>query len=365
MEEKSKPPPQPATKKEIEDAAQALATQMNADVLLYSGGIWDGLDHQLFSMISSRERRPGVLLMMTTWGGIPAVAYRIARYLRAHYEKISLYVHTHCISAGTLIALGADELILSESAQLGPLDMQIRNREEAGERRSGLTAGQALVVLRTEAMATFDEFFEKLRYGRTYGLSTKISAEIAAQMSIGLVRSVYEQIDPMQLGENHRTMTIALEYGDRLKTGNVKDGAIGRLITGYPSHDFVIDRKEAKQLFNHVNPPTPEQAALAQKVVGLVMMGLKKDVHEESALIKMLSLEPEPADHHTKIEEPPVGGATDGKSSATNTGSPKEEPPAHEAPSGVGDNPTPVPAIQAAGGNGETAARSVVRTRSG
>jgi len=58
-------------------------------------------------------------------------------------------------------------------------------------------------------------------------------------------------------------MSIALAYGGRLDTGNVKEGALERLAYGYPSHSFVIDRREAERLFVQVEAPHEEEAALA------------------------------------------------------------------------------------------------------
>ena len=36
---------------------------------------------------------------------------------------------THCKSAGTLLALGADEIIMSNLSELGPLDIQLPDRD--------------------------------------------------------------------------------------------------------------------------------------------------------------------------------------------------------------------------------------------
>jgi hypothetical protein len=43
---------------------------------------------------------------------------------------------------------------------------------------------------------------------------------------------------------------------------NLKSGALERMVADYPSHGFVIDRKEAKTLFNNVKPMTIAEDAL-------------------------------------------------------------------------------------------------------
>ena len=57
-------------------------------------------------------------------------------------------------------------------------------------------------------------------------------------------------------------MMIAHDYGERLSTDNVKPEALNQLVAGYPSHSFVIDRKEAETLFRRVRRPTDEEKAL-------------------------------------------------------------------------------------------------------
>ena len=39
------------------------------------------------------------------------------------------------------------------------------------------------------------------------------------------------------------------------KFKNVTEGGVEKLVLGYPSHGFVIDRKEARAIFNKVSCP--------------------------------------------------------------------------------------------------------------
>ncbi len=77
-------------------------------------------------------------------------------------------------------------------------------------------------------------------------------------MAVGLMGQIYGQIDPSRLGEVERYVRVSLEYGSRLQSGNVKSDTIIKLVAGYPSHEFVIDRTEARELFNRIDKPTDE-----------------------------------------------------------------------------------------------------------
>ena len=85
-----------------------------------------------------------------------------------------------------------------------------------------------------------------------------MAGELASQLACGVVEPLYAQIDPNRIGEMQRAIQIAHEYGTRLDGhgSNLKEGALDALVAGYPSHSFVIDRKEARNLFKSVQPLT-------------------------------------------------------------------------------------------------------------
>lgn len=113
-----------------------------------------------------------------------------------------------CKSAGTILALGADKLVISERAEFGPIDVQLRKPEEVGERTSGLTPIQALGVLENHSITVFKRYFRDLRF-REYSFSTKMAADIATNITIGLLSPLYQQIDPIRLAEVERSLRIA------------------------------------------------------------------------------------------------------------------------------------------------------------
>ena len=64
-------------------------------------------------------------LILHTPGGLVLAAMQIARAVEAHPAKVTVYVPVYAMSGGTLIALAADEIVLSEFSVLGPIDPQI------------------------------------------------------------------------------------------------------------------------------------------------------------------------------------------------------------------------------------------------
>ncbi len=92
--------------------------------------------------------------MLVTEGGDPDAAYRMSRSLQEHYERFFCVVVGWCKSAGTLITIGAHELILVQQ-ELGPLDVQMSKRDDLMEMQSGQTVVAALSSLQEKAFGAF------------------------------------------------------------------------------------------------------------------------------------------------------------------------------------------------------------------
>ena len=78
------------------------------------------------------------VLFLTTQGGDPDAGYRIAKCLQNNYDIIRLVVSSYCKSAGTLIAIAANEIAFGDLGELGPLDVQVMKHDEFGAQASGL-----------------------------------------------------------------------------------------------------------------------------------------------------------------------------------------------------------------------------------
>lgn len=64
-------------------------------------------------------------LVLHTPGGLVLAALQIARAIHEHKAKVTVFVPHYAMSGGTLIALAADEIVMSGHAVLGPIDPQL------------------------------------------------------------------------------------------------------------------------------------------------------------------------------------------------------------------------------------------------
>ncbi len=66
-----------------------------------------------------------LLLILHTPGGMATGAQTIVEYLRTKFESIDVVIPTYAMSAGTMIALGCDRIVMGRQSQLGPTDPQL------------------------------------------------------------------------------------------------------------------------------------------------------------------------------------------------------------------------------------------------
>src|SRR6266403_3579006 len=64
-------------------------------------------------------------IVLHTPGGLVLASLQIARAIHKHKGKVTAFVPHYAMSGGTLIALAASEIVMSEYAVLGPVDPQV------------------------------------------------------------------------------------------------------------------------------------------------------------------------------------------------------------------------------------------------
>ena len=271
----------------LEDSVERMkahARDHDTDVAYYFGDIDQWRGNALAEKCRQEHSSNRLLLMLATRGGDPNAAYRLGRSLQRIYEiresqgesqaagELRIFLPNLCKSAGTILATSATTVVMSDSAELGPIDAQLRSPIEVGERTSGLAPVQALESLMQHSRAMFRSHFAALRFDEALAFSTRLAATTAEKLTVGLLGPMYSQIDPIRLAEIERSLELGVGYTERLAKagGNLKSGVVNKLLGGYPSHGFVIDRREARELFERVERPNSGEHKLSEDDAGLI-----------------------------------------------------------------------------------------------
>ena len=87
----------------------------------------DQADYYLIrDFLSDKNSVKKVDVYIETPGGSGEAAEEIVLFLRKHFETVAFVVSGEAKSAGTLIVLSGDEILMTETGSLGPIDAQMK-----------------------------------------------------------------------------------------------------------------------------------------------------------------------------------------------------------------------------------------------
>lgn len=83
-------------------------------------------DYYILHDLISDAKSSSIDVYLETPGGSGEAAEVIVRCLRSKFEKVSFIISGEAKSAGTIMALSGDEILMTETGSLGPIDAQVR-----------------------------------------------------------------------------------------------------------------------------------------------------------------------------------------------------------------------------------------------
>lgn len=208
-----------------------------------------------------------IALLLDSPGGYARYAYQISNFLRKHCGGFTAVVPCYAKSAATLLALGADTILLGEDAELGPLDAQTfdSTREEP---MSALDEVQSVARLFASSQEAVDTTMQLLvsRTGKKVDVLLAPVLHFVSEM----MRPLFDKIDTVHYTQYARVLKVAEEYAIRLlapKYPLEKAREIARvLVERYPEHGFVIDSVEARKIGLEISAPTHEQSKIMERM---------------------------------------------------------------------------------------------------
>ncbi len=85
----------------------------------------------LMSCLHGMDCKKGLTLVLHTPGGSPNAAQTLVGYLRSKFDYIEVIIPAYAMSAGTMISLACDLIIMGRQSQMGPIDPIINNGPKA------------------------------------------------------------------------------------------------------------------------------------------------------------------------------------------------------------------------------------------
>lgn len=108
----------------------AISKELKTDILAFIGPINTGIDDVFRRVIEGiQNKTKDISIILETHGGYIEVTERIVDLIRHHYTgEVSFVVPNFAMSAGTILALSGDHILMDYYSILGPIDPQIENR---------------------------------------------------------------------------------------------------------------------------------------------------------------------------------------------------------------------------------------------
>jgi ClpP class serine protease len=129
-------------------------------------------------------------IVLHTPGGLVLAALQIARAIHKHQGKVTAFVPHYAMSGGTLIALAASEIVMSEYAVLGPVDPQLGQNPAASilkavEKKPVDKLRDGTLILADQAEKAISQLRESVRELLTADRPVEKAEELAKLLSQG------------------------------------------------------------------------------------------------------------------------------------------------------------------------------------
>ncbi len=206
-----------------------------------------------------------ISLILHTSGGDTLAAWRLINLLRMFCTELHVLIPSMALSAGTLIALGADRVTMTRQAVLGPIDPSI---SELLNPQAEIHGQSTPVPVSVESVRGY---FNAARDG--LGIN---DSEQLTEILVNLTNHVH----PLVLGSIFRTEAQIRLLARKLLSKQIDDvDAVESIVDFFcsdsGSHDYTINRKEAIELGLKIAKPSDEIYDLLRNIHLSFMAELK------------------------------------------------------------------------------------------
>jgi hypothetical protein len=210
--------------------------------------------------------------LIVSLGGDPMVAWRIMSLIRERVDTVSVLIPQSAYSAATLLALGANEIIMHPNGHLGPVDMQITTVSE-GQRKQ----------FSTEDISAFLDF-------------VRDDLAITDQKHVRrLFEMMCKEVSSLGVGFTARTSRLAVALGEQLlnlhidndESGAKKKALLENMSRQFHSHAYPVSRQEAIKVDL---PVVKDRDTVLEELMWKLWLDLEEELQERVPFHPILEL---------------------------------------------------------------------------
>jgi hypothetical protein len=255
-------------RRERQELIKAIEQERSSKLLVYITGDRRGLETRIamdvfpfiFSHLSRMGRQEKIDLYLYSTGGITMAGYGLVNLIREFCRRFNVIIPFKALSCATLIALGADEVIMTKMGLLSPIDPSITSPYGPRVPRPDIPGVEVLVPVNVEDAISYLDLAKK-------------EAGMKAEESLAKVfDKLSTNVPPLTLGAVNRAREQIRFLAKTLLSYHMEDEQMIEKIVNVItrerfSHEYLIGRKEAKEIVGLNVIDIPE--SLEEKIIAL------------------------------------------------------------------------------------------------
>jgi hypothetical protein len=251
------PSPPASDKAQLTALIEAIEQARGSRALVYwttdLARVSESATMSLYDQLERIGRVPQLDLVLFTRGGDTEAPWRIVSLIREYCDRFAVLVPHRASSAGTLIALGADEIVMTPLSALGPIDPSRQHP-----------------LLPTQEPVSVQDMRHAMHFVREPtgpGVEMPYTPEAMAQ----IFSALFDKIHPLAIGAIEQSYALAKLVARMCLETHMDPAAeqaqikaiVDRLCDDYKSHGYQINRSEARAAgLKAIDAPAPVATAL-------------------------------------------------------------------------------------------------------
>ncbi|MCL6560472.1 MAG: hypothetical protein K6U74_17100 [Firmicutes bacterium] len=175
-------------------------------------------------------------LFLYTRGGDVLTPWRLVHLIREYTPRFNVLVPFRCYSAGTLLCLGADEIVMGKMGELGPIDPSVVNAFNPQDPNNP----SARIPVNIEDVYSY------------LALAGEKAGVCSTDQQVKAFTLLAERIHPLALGNVHRNYLLIRSLAKKLLAMHqqpLREGRIEHIVDNLTeklyAHNHMISRREA------------------------------------------------------------------------------------------------------------------------
>jgi hypothetical protein len=214
-----------------------------------SGSVCDNDVMAMNELLEATGPRTEIALFVKSDGGSGMASLRMIHLLRRYTKRLSVIAPLNCASAATMLALGADTILMGPLSYLTAVDTSLEHDLSPVDHTNNLVAVSNDEVERV--IRLWKETSERRRDG------------------VNPYQELYKYLHPLVIGALDRASSLSLMLcreilGYHMKDKRKAERISRQLNSSYPAHQYPITSREARRLGLNVRPIDPELDRLLQ-----------------------------------------------------------------------------------------------------